>query len=258
MPYTERRDEHTEVNFDYATVEGGWRVTHLRALREADLVVAIGGSSRGTYNVIYSAEVLEKPVLLIPTFGGAAKEAFRDFTYYYKQIGIYTELLQGVKGDRMYSFVDKLYRKNPFQKQKTTSKIVRAVFGVAAFLIWFFMFWEPNQWVESHVAVLLMISSSAVAGGILRNTLRLVGAIRTRWDANLLIELLLGLLLCFGIFLIPQMVGLLLNAEAATLETVEDVRRVGGGLSLISFLGALFLEDAYQKIEQKGTSVFQK
>jgi hypothetical protein len=257
-PYASGKDEYAGVKFDHVPIEGGWRFTHLAALREADVIFAIGGSTRGTYNVIYSAEVLEKPVLLTPVFGGAAKEAFRDFKYYYDQIDIYTELLQGVDGNKIHAFLDRLYRKNPFQKEKTTSTILRAVFGVAAFLVWFFLFWEPFQWVEPHVAVLLMIGSSAIAGGILRNTLRLVGAIQTRWDANLLIELLLGLLLSFGVFLIPQMVGLLLNAEAATLETVEDVRRVGGGLSLISFLGALFLEDAYRRLDRKRKSVFRQ
>jgi hypothetical protein len=42
-------------------------------------VIAIGGSHLGTRNVIYSAELMSRPVILIPAFGGASHDCFDYF-----------------------------------------------------------------------------------------------------------------------------------------------------------------------------------
>lgn len=73
----------SNLKFDRMISPGGWRPAHLRAIRYSDLVLSIGGAERGTGSVVYSAEALEKAVLLVRTFKGASNQAWDDFGRYY-------------------------------------------------------------------------------------------------------------------------------------------------------------------------------
>lgn len=104
-------------------VAGGWRVTHLRAIAASDLVIAIGGNERGTGTVIYSAEALGKPVLLLPHFGGATGEAWRDMKHHYSDDD--QSILRGIGGDSIAwsstfaSFCKRFMRRNPMRRHRS-------------------------------------------------------------------------------------------------------------------------------------------
>lgn len=111
-------------------VRGGWRAAHLQALHDCDVVVALGGSPRGTGTVIYSADVLGKPVVLLPTHGGAAADAWRDFNQLYtdeERLVLRAATTRAGWAPDVAAAVAAIASRNPFRKHRGAGKLCTVV-----------------------------------------------------------------------------------------------------------------------------------
>ncbi len=81
-PFSHQRAEFPNITeISYRASKGPWSVGRTYAIREADVVIVIGGA-RGAAQVGYSASALNKPVLAIPYFGGSAVEIWDTISPY--------------------------------------------------------------------------------------------------------------------------------------------------------------------------------
>ncbi|ETX06185.1 MAG: hypothetical protein ETSY2_18635 [Candidatus Entotheonella gemina] len=137
--------------FDHRIAEGGWRVIHLHAIRYADVVVAIGGSTSGTHTTVYSSELLETPVILIPTLGGAAENAWSYFRGRYYSDGE-ANILQrpwhpgaDTWGTQIVEVIQSFAKRNPMAQTHYREDMVAAALGALSVVSWFFLFFGPSK-----------------------------------------------------------------------------------------------------------------
>lgn len=256
-------DTYEEVN-KYPNIEfirrnfmGGWRVVHIQALYSCHAVVAIGGHAKGTGTVVYSAEVLGKPVVLIPSFAGATQEAWRDFKHYFSEDEC-QRLEEPWKdkqqwGQRIVEVALAVANKNPFKRIKIEQQILKGVAGLSALAIWFSLFSGGLPWLADWLGLILILASASILGTLLRSVLRDLGLMQSEWHRpSIFLEAPASLIIAFGIFLLSQAGSFLLNGQPLNISELADLQRVGLGLSILCFLAALFLENAWQRLSKEG------
>jgi hypothetical protein len=74
------------VEFIYKRLRGPWSAGRVPQIQAADAVLLIGGAG-GTLTSGYVAPALERPVLAIASFGGAAAELWPHLEPYYNRLG---------------------------------------------------------------------------------------------------------------------------------------------------------------------------
>lgn len=236
------------LNIETEEPNGGWRVVHLQAIRNADLVIAISGDSRGTGTLIYSAEALEKAVIVVPGFGGVAAEAWRDFKRFY------TSQEQGILrrvwapgdgwGERLVAMAEGFARRNPMATSSPWASllgsIVTALILVASWIVVLQVF-DPLRYKLGWIAVLTAVAANA--GLLLRQSLR-SGLYRPR---DRLSHLLQAVLLSFAIIMVGEIANIFLSGKALTLENSSEVTSLGWRLSIAGF-AAGFLGEEYTKL----------
>ena len=107
VPFANEIASFPNLNFQYKIRPGPWAVAHTAGIREADAAIIIGGR-RSTELVGHIAPILEKPVLALPMFGGAAEN-------------IWTSL------EPSYGFSDRQKQKLLVRSQKTFGSTVEGL-----------------------------------------------------------------------------------------------------------------------------------
>jgi hypothetical protein len=79
VPFLESADTLTNVRIQREIRPGPWAAIHAAAIREADVVLIVGGAERSEV-AGYMAHALGKPVLGIPLFEGSGETLWHDFT----------------------------------------------------------------------------------------------------------------------------------------------------------------------------------
>lgn len=249
---------YPDMRLIWRDCNGGWRVVHLRAMREADAILALGGSPRGTGTVIYSAEVLEKPIALLPTFKGVSEFAWRDFSRHYPQ-EIQDKLNRPWTADsewasEIVSALESLKRTNPFKRKNNLRDSLKLLVGIAFLLAWLIPLVSPGVLpLPGWAAVFIAIAFASMAGSIIRNTLRSMHFLQTEWPIdNVIVEVLLGLFLAVLIIGLTELAGFLLFGQTATFPNEDDVRRAGWLLSVSAFVSAALVERAWERVSEIG------
>ena len=262
-PYSQT-GKYSNIKFSKSRCHGGWRVVHLRAVNECDTIVAIGGDHRGTGTAVYSAEVLEKPVILIPSFGGEAQKAWRDFKRYYSedecQVLEETRGFGNDWGKRITDVILSVTKRNPFKKIKPGEVVLNLTLGIVALALWF-IFWFKGEYtyLPNWLLIYLMLGSSSLLGTVLRNIFRFLGIMRREpYSKNIFLKGFASLLIAFIIFMISQVANFLLNAEPIKIDNLADIQRIGLFLSILCFLAALFLEDYSDNLLRKWGQFIKK
>jgi hypothetical protein len=113
-----------KVNLKRRNYSGSWAVAHVAAIKDSDVVILIGGGLRCDL-VGHFACVLEKPVLAVKIFDGAAEKAWSQFQMQYTNCGITKNEIEAISvtwtpntsGSAVVSSARKLHEKNPFKNQ---------------------------------------------------------------------------------------------------------------------------------------------
>jgi hypothetical protein len=259
LPPAESPDAKLWKDVPTKIVEGGWRVVHLRAIRDADAVVAIGGSAGSTQTAIYSAELLLKPTILIPTFRGTAFDNwgyFRGRYYREEEAERLRQSWDGRADDTAKSVVETIGTIVKRQAQPISAPLERAglvLLALSSLVLWTYVMFAMPKFIPPALALCLLLAAASVSGSILRVFLRNLGALSTDWaESHAAMSIVLGLLIGFGLLLIGGFANLSLNAKMMTVDTYDDARRIGLTFSPLLFLVALFLEQAWARLSQRG------
>jgi len=258
LPSADSSDAKLWKDIPTRIVEGSWRILHLRAIRDADAVVAIGGSAGSTQTAIYSAELLSKPTILIPTFGGTANENWQYFRGRYYRDDEAQRLLSpwgSHAEETAKSVVETIgtIAKRQAQSAAHFEQIGLVLLALISLGLWTYVMFATPQFIPPALALCLLLSSASASGSILRLILRNIGALSTEWaESHAVITIILGLLIGFGVLLVGGFANLSLNGKIMTIDTYEDARRIGLSISPLLFVVALFLEHAWAKLSRTG------
>ena len=244
--------EYPNITFKRRVCNGGWRVVHLQAIRACDAVIAIGGTLRGTGTAIYSAEVLERAVIPIAGFGGAAEYALHDFRRHYNDDEI--PELQRAGHDaawakRIVHTALAIARRNPFKSVGRLEAVATAFVGVMSIGLWtLFFLGLLSEKLTGTLILLLMLFLVSIFGTLLRSALRALGVVRSEWPTNLVLEGFAGLGFAFVIFILSQLTSIFLSTEPIQVEGLGDIQRLGLVLSILVIAAVLFLENAWRRV----------
>jgi hypothetical protein len=230
------RQSASNLEISPITVNGGWRPTHVRAIREADVVLAIGGDERGTGNVIASAEVLEKPVLVVRSFQGAANNAWQDLSHYYTDPEKQT--LGASPSDSWPAEIVKLCRdfakRNPMRRSKLLPGIIAAFVTVLLLVAWLVLIGS-----ESVVQITVLAIIAATLGVVLRHAAnhKSIDSTAIWWD--LIQALIIGFVL---VSLATTLVGVDFFSQIAGEKRAETAVKFGGIALLAGLVTPNFVE----------------
>jgi hypothetical protein len=223
-------------------VSGGWRPAHLRALDDCDVVVALGGSDQGTGNVLYSAEVLGRPLVSIAYFDGATKTSFRDFSRYYTDKE--RTLLQSKPDTQkwpseMANLVVEIEKRNPFKTNKTVRLVTSICVAILAIGLWMVLQWNLSRKAPFGPfipSIFLAISASAFAGIIISERSKL-----GKSSFGDLLELALeSILIGFASLLLSELAGILLSGKTTLFSLpLDESRALLIRLSIVGFMAGV-------------------
>lgn len=259
----------------------GWRIVHLLAAKEADVIIAIGGSvykedssnrkkiseESGTLAMIYTAEILEKPIILLPFLGGAAKEAW-DYIAgrYYKNVNIdhlqnYIQESDTEWGNKIIEMINRLKRNNPFKKINPKSMIFTVLVGIVSLIGWLYLFFaSPDiELLPRELILCLLWGLASIFGSMFRIILQNVGAVEPEWKpSHSIISVVIGSFIGFVLFILVQITNLVLNGNSLSVTDPDDFNRVSLTLSFLLLLASLFPEVTWRHWSKKSMEYLEK
>lgn len=222
------------------------------------MVIVLGGGP-GTTIAGHSAAALEKPVVAIPSFGGAAKGVWETVQPYYHDCGVsdsktavLREAWDTSTAEIVVQVAEKLVRHNPF-RTSLKPQIVMLGGGLVLLGLWFGCFFRTFS-LPKELAVFLMLGLAAMLGTGLRVTLQRRGDNAERLSAaHVLTEATAGLLLAFGFALLYFVGGVLYTGKVEPLQFPEpaDFPRVAFSITLLGLAAAFLLDTAAEKLRQR-------
>jgi hypothetical protein len=236
-------------------VAGGWRPAHLRAIQDSDLVIAIGGSDWGTTTVVYSAEVMGVPVVLVPGFGGAASRGWADFRRYYGPSDqIYLCAAPGAThwARDVARATMSILSQNPFNSSRLSSllwSVAVMLLGVGGWLAaqWDLSRRSPLGGITTNLTVGL--AAAALVGHLLSRRAQL-GALRL---GDQLRGLIIAIGTAFTVLVTSELAVFFLSGKASTFWVdQEESRSLLVRLSILALFAGLIAEDYFDSLIQKG------
>lgn len=238
-------------------VRGSWLGGRVPLILEADAVLLIGGG-KFTLNTGYMAAALEKPVLAVGSFGGAAKTLSNELQPYYLELGPVSSDI-GALGGRwsdgcaalVVSALKELVRRGAFRTKP------RLPFGLYMGLMmlclatWVGMFNLHPQVLPYSYSLFIILGVAGLLGTMLRNNLRLVFDPTARFSWNeLVIEVGAGLLLAFALALLYLVGAVTIKGSAEVMfpTGAAEFQRVAVVMTLLGLGGGLMIEQAADRV----------
>jgi hypothetical protein len=250
-PYNaERETKFTNIDFRFTRRKGEWTAALVHALGRADVLLLIGGRTTAMATG-YSAEALQKPVLAIPSFGGAAQAVWQEVSRYYRSCGI-TEYEEGALREAWNTdtaeiavrSAESLVKNNPFHSKDKRAEIGMTIATLILIALWVALFRRPWE-IGKDIAFYAMLMIAAMLGTALRSTLRLVrDEIIDLNPRMLMIEARAGILIAFGFAILYLAGGFIITGAFVSLTTDQDFMRVAITISILCFASALHLHEA--------------
>jgi hypothetical protein len=249
-PFAAEDQKFKNMEFAYRRGGGEWSVVHVRALREADVLIALGGV-KAVLVAGGVAEALQKPVLALPSFEGSGKEVWENVRRYYSASGI-SEDDQGALREAWVErtapiavkCAESLVKHNPLRPKGHGSQVVMMLMSLVLIAAWVALISRP--WgLDRNFAFYPLLIIAALLGTSLRNTLRLVLDDLATFSAYVLwIEARAGILIGFGFALLYLAGGMVLTGTIVSLADDKDFMRVAVSMSILGFAGAFLLDEA--------------
>jgi len=242
------------MEFAYRRGGGQWSVAHVRALKETDVLIAVGGSLEGSMAVLAAASVaeeLQKPVLALPSLEGAGKKVWEDVRRYYTASGISADDQSALREPWMEKTApiavrcaESLVKHNPHRPKGHGSQVVMMLVSLVLIAAWVALLSRP--WgLDRNFAFYPVLIIAALLGTSLRNTLRMVLDDMATFSAYVLwIEARAGILIGFGFALLYLAGGMVLTGNIVSLTDEKDFMRVAISMSILGFAGAFLLDEA--------------
>lgn len=240
-------------------LRSGWSAGRVPQILAADVVLLIGGSTGGL-TAGQVAPALQKPILAVASFGGAAKELWPDLAPFYRRLGKMSTRVSNLCGvwqpdqaELVVDALEALVRRNPF---RTTPRLPLGfyMFSLVALLatwVWLFTMQLTDR-SQIPLVFFSMLGVAGLLGTMLRNNLRLMNDPTATFSWNeLAIELGAGLILAFALALL-YLVGAIAIKDAdspSLLPTGPDnFQRVAVIMTLLGLGGGLMIEQASRRV----------
>lgn len=262
-PFNNERASLSNIHFTFKRVQASWAVGRIYQIREADAVIMIGGA-RGTAQVGYTAPALEKPVLAIGSFGGAAKQAWEEYLEAdYGRLGFFdARFLKGKlasleenweesMAELAVEAVEELIKRNPYRSERKVPQVVLVALQLLFYASWVGLFVSPTH---STVSFFLLLTVSALLGTGLRTVLRSIRETKYQMTVRrLLNEGLTGLLLAFGLslFYLAGAITITGDTNLAKITTDTDFQRIAVSLSILGFAAGFLIERVTERLTQR-------
>jgi len=257
-PYdAEREMKLKNIAFRFTRRKGEWTAALVHALGQADVLLLIGGRTAALATG-YSAEALEKPVLAIPSFGGAAQAVWDEVTRYYRNCGIkeheegaLREAWNADTAEVAVRSAESLVKNTPFRSKGNRAEIGITIATLILIAISVALFSRPWE-IGKDIAFYSMLTIAAILGTTLRNTLRLVRDEIV--DLNLrilLVEARAGILIAFGFAILYLAGGIVITGAVISLTTDQDFMRVAITMSILGFASAFLLHEAAANLQDR-------
>jgi len=254
-PFLARDGTFDRVRFTYRPPRRGeWTSVQLQALSEADVLVLVGGR-RTAEATGYSAAAVKKPVLAVPSFGGAARTVWPELQRYYRAGGISEddEAALGMPWRRDSATVvvngaQALARK-AFRSDGWGAQVAMLVLPLVLMAGWVALFQRPFT-VGSDVSFYAMLIIAALLGTVLRSLMRVIGDGSRLDPRTLLTEAAAGILVAFGFALLYWAGVVVINADVPSVPA-KDFRRVAVSMSILGFAGSFLLNEAATTLAER-------
>jgi hypothetical protein len=249
-PFASEEQKFGKLEFAYRRLKGEWSVVHVHALREADVLIVLGGR-KAALVAGGSAEALQKPVLALPSFEGAGKEVWDDVRRYYTSSGISADDQGALREAWMertapiaVRCAESLAKHNPLRPKGHGAQAVMMFVSLGLIAAWVALL-NPPEALDKNFAFYPMLIIAALLGTSLRNTLRLVRAGPASFNAyDLWIEATAGVLIGFGFSLLYLAGSFVLTGNIVSLTDNTGFMRVAISMSILGFAGAFLLDEA--------------
>jgi len=239
-------------------LKGRWSAGRVPQILAADAVLLIGGAG-GTLTAGFVAPALERPVLAIASFGGAAAQLWPELEPYYSQLGELRNSVDRLReqwnpayADLTANVLKELIKRGIFKTKPRMPLGIYMPSLVVLLFFWVYLFARPFP--NPTYSLFGMLSIAGLLGTFLRNNLRLVFDPSARFSWNeLFIEIGAGLILGFTLALLYLAGSLTIfgGTQAVTLST----NSVSGGfqrdavvMTLLGMGGGLMIEQAAERV----------
>lgn len=233
-------------------LKGPWAGGRVAQIQAADCVLVIGGS-RGSGQVAYSAMALEKPVLAVASFGGAAEDTWSQFEPFYERLGAVGEDIGNLRETWQPGYeqivvraLTQLVRRQVFKRTTLSADLFPLLFNLALFALWVGLFtYHPISLELSFFGLLL---TSAFLGTGLRGSLRtIVDPTEHRSRSAFIAEFSAGLVLAFALSLLYLAGSFTFTGDFVafyndTQPDLQAYRRVAVAMGLFGLSGGWLLE----------------
>lgn len=246
-PYDVDHNPLENLEFQYkGRQRGTWTVARVAQILAADGIIVIGGTD-GTRQIGYTAPLLGRPVLAIPSFGGAASEIWAHLEKDYQRVpsvqplvGSLREAWNSRTAGLAVRATEELVRRNPYAASQRWLLPLLGTLSIVLLGVWVTFFLRPP--VDNGISFFVLLGAAALAGTMLRSTLRLLQNQTSVTVSTVALEALVAVLLSFGLALAYMAGSLTITGTPgfAQLRNESDYQRIGVVMSLIG-LGAGFL-----------------
>ena len=248
---------------NYPKAGGTYRTSHLRSIASCDVVLAVGGSARGTLNAVSAAEVLLKPVAGVLAFGGATEEVASDFQDYYNDLNRrrLVSSLNSLSEPWANQFVEALIdlaRSNPVARSRATMHPLAAlaVFG-ASLTVWITGY--TNAWRlltdYSLLMVAAMVFAACAFAVVLQRIAMAIGLpVPSKNPGSPILEWLVAMGVAGLLILIGLAAGNLIANKTLEPLGVPDLQKTALTVTALAVASTLATEASWKKIRDWATA----
>ena len=241
-------------------------------LNEAHAAIALGGG-HGTLQIGMSSPALERPVLALRAFRGAADQIWANLRTDYTRAGLTDDQINELGGDwnnesagLAVDMVETLRRRNPYklgwfkklllwaESVFTTILAVLAFVAIVALIsAWLYIFFVDRDIFdkERNITAFVLLGISTLLGTSLRELLTFLQLGRAIVSMRrFMFDITGAVLLAFGFAIVYYFTSFTSTGTVASLVDDKDFFRVGLIVSLLGFFVALAFEVAAQRMRE--------
>jgi hypothetical protein len=247
----------TETQFRHCDLKGPWVAARIPQVLKADAILAIGGGP-GTVQAGYVAVSLERPVLAIPSFGGAARELAPILEPFYsgsEDLKNDVTVLRNNWGqgdaERAVRVIREARRRKLFHRDSWVIPLILLTCNVLGLAGWVWLFVSPPF--PQAVAFFAMLGLAAFVGttGLRYGLGRLSGDTEDRPVSRLLAEVSAGILLAFGLAVVYLIGGFTVTGKFEFISSTTqpgDFQRVGLAMTVLGLAGGWMIEPVSERL----------
>lgn len=256
IPYGKIERSSSHVTFEHRKCNGDWDVNRVEQVATSDCVLLIGGS-RGTLQSGFVAPTLQKRVVAVTCFGGAAQTVWERIEARYCNDEKILELTRQLESDwttgkenTVVDLIEIITWKNPYIKRNYFPHLTYLLTVFLLSGVWLYVF--SNQIFSNTISLFVLMAIAANLGTSVKNALSYLYSNNgiVKWDL-LLMEagsaLVVGMGLTWAYFVFQgTLTG---NFDFSGIDKNADFQRVSILMSLVGLFSGVMLNESSNSLK---------